>query len=152
MRSHDWQCARDGRYEFPWRNRRAKQYHADSCCFHEPSMLTNHLADMRNYMPSERRRLIEAVEAMPSIRKVAHNDPYNAVLDAMADFRAVHCGWAQEYINRWTTTLAEPAAHPICSGCTSLSTRSVHSGNHNPSDCLTEGSQFELAEDLLSSQ
>jgi indoleamine 2,3-dioxygenase len=26
----------------------------------------------------------------------------NAVLDAMPDFRAVHCGWAQEYIDRWT--------------------------------------------------
>jgi indoleamine 2,3-dioxygenase len=24
------------------------------------------------------------------------------VLEAIADFRAVHYGWAQEYINRWT--------------------------------------------------
>jgi indoleamine 2,3-dioxygenase len=70
---------------------------------HKPSMLTNHLADLRNYMPSEHRRLIEAVEAMPSIRDVADNAAYNDVLDAMADFRAVHYGWAQEYINRWTT-------------------------------------------------
>jgi indoleamine 2,3-dioxygenase len=69
---------------------------------HKPSMLTNHLADMRNYMPLEHRRLIEAVEAMPSIRELANNDPYNAVLDAMADFRSVHYGWAQEYINRRT--------------------------------------------------
>ncbi len=38
---------------------------------HRPSMLTNHLADMRNYMPAEHRHVIEAVEAMPSIRELA---------------------------------------------------------------------------------
>ena len=69
---------------------------------HKLSMLTNHLADMRNYMPCEHRRLIEAVEAMPAIRNVADDEPYNAVLDAMADFRTIHYGWAQEYINRRT--------------------------------------------------
>jgi indoleamine 2,3-dioxygenase len=69
---------------------------------HAPSMLTNHLADMRNYMPREHRQLIETVEAMPSIRELAGRHAYNAVLDAMAVFRTVHYGWAQEYINRWT--------------------------------------------------
>jgi indoleamine 2,3-dioxygenase len=69
---------------------------------HAPSMLTNHLADMRNYMPTEHRHLIETVEAMPNIRELADRQPYNAVLDAMADFRAVHYGWAQEYIDRRT--------------------------------------------------
>jgi indoleamine 2,3-dioxygenase len=69
---------------------------------HKPSMLTNHLADMRNYMPPEHRQLIEAVEAMPSFRSLADKQPYNAVLEAMAGFRAVHYGWAQEYINRRT--------------------------------------------------
>ena len=39
---------------------------------------------------------------MPSIRDGADDDAYNAVLDAMADFRAVHYEWAQEYINRRT--------------------------------------------------
>jgi indoleamine 2,3-dioxygenase len=58
---------------------------------------------MRNYMPSEHRRLIEAIEEMPSIRDRADNDAYNAVLEAMADFRTVHYGWAQEYINRRTS-------------------------------------------------
>ncbi len=69
---------------------------------HRPSMLTNHLRDMRNYMPAEHRGLIEAVEAMPGIRGIAGKQNYNAVLDAIAEFRAVHYGWAQEYINRWT--------------------------------------------------
>jgi indoleamine 2,3-dioxygenase len=69
---------------------------------HKPSMLTNHLADMRNYMPAEHRQLIESVEAMPSIRELAEPQAYNAVLDAIADFRTVHYGWAQEYINRRT--------------------------------------------------
>ena len=69
---------------------------------HKPSMLTNHLADMRNYMPPEHRALIEAVAAMPSIRHLANKQAYNAILDAMAEFRAVHYGWAQEYINSRT--------------------------------------------------
>jgi indoleamine 2,3-dioxygenase len=69
---------------------------------HRPSMLTNHLIDMRNYMPVEHRALIAAVEAMPSIRSMANKQNYNAVLDAMAEFRSVHYGWAQEYINRRT--------------------------------------------------
>lgn len=69
---------------------------------HRPSMLTNHLIDMRNYMPAEHRALIATVEAMPGIRSIASKQNYNAVLDAMAEFRSVHYGWAQEYINRRT--------------------------------------------------
>jgi indoleamine 2,3-dioxygenase len=69
---------------------------------HQPSMLTNHLADMRNYMPLEHRRLIERLATMPSIRDLANKEPFNAILDGIADFRAVHYGWAQEYINRHT--------------------------------------------------
>ncbi len=69
---------------------------------HKPSMLTNHLVDMRNYMPFEHRMLIERVEAMPAIRGLSGKEPFNAILDAIAEFRSVHYGWAQEYINRWT--------------------------------------------------
>jgi len=69
---------------------------------HRTSMLTNHLMDMRNYMPAEHRALISAVETMPSVRAIASKQNYNAVLDAMAEFRSVHYGWAQEYINRRT--------------------------------------------------
>jgi indoleamine 2,3-dioxygenase len=69
---------------------------------HRTSMLTAHLIDMRNYMPAEHRALIAAVEAMPTIRGLATKQNYNDVLDAMAEFRSVHYGWAQEYINRRT--------------------------------------------------
>jgi indoleamine 2,3-dioxygenase len=69
---------------------------------HKSSMLTDHLADMRNYMPLEHRRLIEQVEAMPAIRGLAGKEPFNAILEAIAEFRSIHYGWAQEYINRWT--------------------------------------------------
>ena len=69
---------------------------------HKTSMLTEHLADMRNYMPPEHRAVIESVEALPDIRDMADKEAYNAVLDAMAAFREVHYGWAEEYINRRT--------------------------------------------------
>jgi indoleamine 2,3-dioxygenase len=69
---------------------------------HKPSMLTDHLADMRHYMPFEHRMLIERVEAMPTIRGRASKQPFNAILEAIAEFRAIHYGWAQEYINRRT--------------------------------------------------
>lgn len=57
---------------------------------------------MRKYMPAKHRALIEEVEAMPDIRSFGYKEPYNAILDAMAAFRGVHYGWAEEYINRWT--------------------------------------------------
>ncbi|WP_442498926.1 hypothetical protein [Methylobacter sp. sgz302048] len=69
---------------------------------HQRSALTDHLADMRKYMPLRHRVLIKEVEAMPDIRSPEYKEPYNAILDAMAAFRRVHYGWAQEYINRWT--------------------------------------------------
>lgn len=69
---------------------------------HRRSALTDHLDDMRNYMPAKHRALIQEVEAMPDIRSPRHKAPYNAVLDAMAAFRRVHYGWAEEYINRRT--------------------------------------------------
>jgi indoleamine 2,3-dioxygenase len=68
---------------------------------HRQSALTDHLAEMRRFMPAEHRRLIEEVEAMPSLRKAAEREPYNEVLEAMATFREVHHGWAHEYINKW---------------------------------------------------
>jgi indoleamine 2,3-dioxygenase len=69
---------------------------------HKPLILTDHLAEMRNYMPLEHRRLIERVEAMPAIRDLASKEPSNTILDAIEEFRSIHYGWAQGYINRWT--------------------------------------------------
>jgi len=54
---------------------------------HRRSALTDHLADMRNYMPREHRRLIEEVAAMPGIRSERNRLPFNAILDAIAEFR-----------------------------------------------------------------
>jgi indoleamine 2,3-dioxygenase len=70
---------------------------------HRPTTLTNHLADMRRFMPAEHRRVIDEVEAMPSLLPLADKETFNEVLEALAVFREVHYGWAQEYINRHTT-------------------------------------------------
>ena len=69
---------------------------------HQPSVLTDHLADMRKYMPVEHRAFIGHVEQMPDVRQQADRDIYNGILGAMATFREVHYGWAQQYINQWT--------------------------------------------------
>jgi len=69
---------------------------------HKPSVLTNHLADMRRYMPAGHQALIRKVESLPDFRNEADRDAYNGILDAMAIFREVHYGWAQRYINQWT--------------------------------------------------
>ena len=68
---------------------------------HKPSVLTDHLTDMRRFMPAEHRALIDEVQAMPSIRDLADRDVYNEVLEAMACFREVHFGWALRYIQSW---------------------------------------------------
>jgi len=70
---------------------------------HQRSALTDHLADMRLFMPAEHRALLAEIERMPSVRDRADKDAYNAVLDAMADFRQVHYGWAQEYVHKWVS-------------------------------------------------
>jgi indoleamine 2,3-dioxygenase len=67
---------------------------------HQPSLLTNHLADMQNFMPVEHRRLIVEVQSLGDLRPLADKELYNEVLEAMAVFREVHYGWAEEYINR----------------------------------------------------
>ena len=69
---------------------------------HKPSVLTDHLADMRHYMPAEHQSFIAEVEQMPDLREDCDRDAYNGILDAMATFREVHYGWAQQYINQWT--------------------------------------------------
>jgi indoleamine 2,3-dioxygenase len=69
---------------------------------HRPSPLINHLADMRRYLPPGHRAVIEEVEAMPAIRPLVDRDASNGVLDALAEFREIHLGWTERYIDRWT--------------------------------------------------
>ena len=68
---------------------------------HRQSALTDHLTDMRRFMPLEHRQLIAEVEALAPMRDLADPAAYNDVLEAMATFREVHYTWAQEYVNRW---------------------------------------------------
>jgi indoleamine 2,3-dioxygenase len=68
---------------------------------HRKTALTDHLADMRRFMPPEHRAVIEEVEAMPSVRQHADKRIFNEILDAMIAFRQTHYGLAQQYIARW---------------------------------------------------
>jgi indoleamine 2,3-dioxygenase len=68
-------------------------------------MLTDHLAAMRNFMPAEHRELIAEVQKLPPLRPLAQKEPFNNVLEAMATFREVHVGYANEYI---TKRVADP--------------------------------------------
>lgn len=67
---------------------------------HAPSELTDHLADMRNYMPVTHRQLVERIEQMPDVKAFASPERFNAALEAMAEFREVHYGWARTYIDQ----------------------------------------------------
>jgi len=67
---------------------------------HQESSLTNHLLDMRNYMPADHRDLLQHIENLPNFKDRADKDAFNDILDAMATFREVHYHWANEYIHR----------------------------------------------------
>lgn len=65
---------------------------------HRPSLLTDHLADMRRFMPAEHRAVIEYVEGLPDIRDEVDKEPFNEALDALAAFRETHLQFAVRYI------------------------------------------------------
>jgi indoleamine 2,3-dioxygenase len=65
---------------------------------HEPSALTRHVADMRTYMPESHRRLLDRLDRAPDPRPVAEPVVFNAAMEAIAEFRSVHHGWARQYI------------------------------------------------------
>lgn len=67
---------------------------------HQPSMLMNHLADMRNFMPAEHRQYLEDVAKLPDPKPLASREPFNAVLEEIAKFREIHFGWADLYIHQ----------------------------------------------------
>lgn len=69
---------------------------------HQPSLLTDHLSEMRQYMPREHRLFIQWLEGLPNFKPQASTEAFNAVLQAMASFRRVHYGWADEYIHQHT--------------------------------------------------
>jgi indoleamine 2,3-dioxygenase len=68
---------------------------------HQPTRLTDHLADMRRFMPAEHRAFLERVGALPSVREIADKALYNEALEALATFRETHLGFARDYIARW---------------------------------------------------
>lgn len=68
---------------------------------HRPSPLMNYLADMRRYMPAEHRAFVEQVAALPEVRPLASREAFNGLLDAICSFRAIHQGWAQQYVQHW---------------------------------------------------
>lgn len=70
---------------------------------HRPTMLTDHLADMRRFMPAEHRAILEQIEALPSIRSIADKALFNEALEALAAFRATHLDFADRYIARWVS-------------------------------------------------
>jgi indoleamine 2,3-dioxygenase len=65
---------------------------------HRSSMLTDHLADMRRFMPAEHRAVIDHVEALPDIRGRVEKEPFNDTLEALATFRETHLQFAVRYI------------------------------------------------------
>lgn len=67
---------------------------------HRPSVLTDHLADMRGFMPAEHRAVLAGIEALPPVRPRAARDTFNGLLEAVAAFREVHYGWAELYIHQ----------------------------------------------------
>jgi indoleamine 2,3-dioxygenase len=68
---------------------------------HRPTMLTNHLLDMRRFMPAEHRALIERVESMPGVRDRVNKATFNDALEALCAFRETHLGFAKGYIAQW---------------------------------------------------
>ena len=68
---------------------------------HRPTRLTDHLAEMRRFMPADHRAFLARVEAMPPVRDLADKSLFNEALEALATFRETHLGFAREYIARW---------------------------------------------------
>jgi indoleamine 2,3-dioxygenase len=67
---------------------------------HQPSVLTDHLAEMRRFMPAEHRALLAEIESLPPVKPRADKQAFNELLEAIAEFREIHFGWAELYIHR----------------------------------------------------
>ena len=73
---------------------------------HERDELREYLMEMREYMPPEHVKFIEACEAGPSIRnfvdqsgRATTRDLFNECVELVADFRALHLEYAGTYIH-----------------------------------------------------
>jgi indoleamine 2,3-dioxygenase len=84
---------------------------------HRENALTHHLAALRDYMPAEHRALIGFVGRLPDLRDLAAPACFNWMLDAMAEFREIHFGWAEPYIHRYTDDPRAPVARRTYHGC-----------------------------------
>lgn len=93
---------------------------------HAPSDLSEHLAELRAYMPSGHRRLIEAVESRPALRSFVSNhrsmyEIYNECLIEMWKFRNKHYQYAHVYIfNHETAPKSKGGSHDVGTGGTSF--------------------------------
>ncbi len=67
---------------------------------HKPSLLVDHLQELRRYMPPSHRQLIARVTGLPDLKPLAAPELFDDVLERMAQFREVHFNWAVEYINK----------------------------------------------------
>jgi indoleamine 2,3-dioxygenase len=72
---------------------------------HKDSMLTQHLKDMRKYMPPDHRKFLAALEASETnfreyAIKFGEKDLYNKCLGRLIDFRRKHLEYAVEYIQK----------------------------------------------------
>ena len=59
-----------------------------------------HLKDLRQYMPIEHRKIIQAINNYPTIKDKADKELFNDCLEGIAKFREVHIEWAQRYIQK----------------------------------------------------
>ena len=88
---------------------------------HADDMLLTYLTEMRTYMPPDHRRFIESIEARGSIRKFIERSGrttvYNACVEALHGFRALHLEYAASYIFRQAQTDAKNP-HAIGTGGT----------------------------------
>lgn len=80
---------------------------------HEPSVLSEHLTQVRRYMPVKHRALIETIEARPDIHSFVLEHPslitaFNQCIDEVLKFRDVHRDYADKYIRYQS---GSPGAH-----------------------------------------
>ena len=75
---------------------------------HNDSILTKHLADMRNYMPKEHRQFLADLENRPEhisfrhfvLSHMALKDVYNECVEQLFRFRNTHLKYAVDYIQK----------------------------------------------------